>query len=460
MNKEILALDSARTFDENGFLHVKSSHISKATVNPYRGSEIPGWRERGLDADKLYYALRDPEELKKSLPTWAGLPLQFEHHEESATDGARDTRVGAIGTEITWHAPYIDAPLIVWEQKAIDAIKDGSCREISCSYWYDPDFTPGFYQGEPYDFVMRNIRGNHVALVPEGRAGRDVLVSDAQIQLTTKEEDIKMARKLAKDADPAVEAKEVKIGEMVEKAGQALQQLHQEGPNGPKDKPAEAPAEAPEAADGSDLEAIKEKYNLTDEALADIKAALTAAADEEPDETAADEDDDPVGDALEEAGLDRDDEALRSAFMAGAKHADGEETKPAPAGDDCDAAEDGDEDEPAPVVDEDEIVEKASDRALQRMAATMRRKERAAARVAPILGRINPLTYDSAAAIYGHALRKAGVSLTGRRPSEYEGMFTGFAAARFPRAARVQRASDAAHGSSLENVLKNIRLGD
>ena len=38
--------------------------------------------------------------------------------------------------------------------------------------------TPGDYQGEPYDGLMRDIVGNHVALVREGRAGADVVVGD------------------------------------------------------------------------------------------------------------------------------------------------------------------------------------------------------------------------------------------------------------------------------------------
>ena len=177
-----LALDrsSVRTVDENGYMHVKSSHITKATVNPYYGREIPGWREEGLDPDKVYYGLRDPEELKKSVPTWAGLPLHIEHHIDSAEDPQKLTRVGTVGTEIRWNEPYIDAPLTVWDQTAIDGIEDGSFRELSCAYRYEPDFTPGTWNGKRYDFVMRNIRGNHVALVEEGRAGSDVLVADAK----------------------------------------------------------------------------------------------------------------------------------------------------------------------------------------------------------------------------------------------------------------------------------------
>lgn len=174
------ASPSARSTDENGFLHVASSHITKATVNPYYGREIPGWREAGLDPEAVYYGFRDPEELKKSLSTWQGLPLHIEHHVDSAEEPARLTRVGAVG-RADWNVPYVDAPLTVWDGEAIAAIEDGSFRELSCAYRYDPDFRPGRYEGVEYDFIMRNIRGNHVALVEEGRAGPDVVVADGAL---------------------------------------------------------------------------------------------------------------------------------------------------------------------------------------------------------------------------------------------------------------------------------------
>jgi len=47
-----------RRKDENGFLHVAVSHISKETVNSYRGREIPGWPDLGLDPNQIYQGYR------------------------------------------------------------------------------------------------------------------------------------------------------------------------------------------------------------------------------------------------------------------------------------------------------------------------------------------------------------------------------------------------------------------
>lgn len=58
-----VALDSTsvRTVDDNGFLHVEKSPLTRVQVAPYYGKEIAGWRELGLDPEKIYHAYRPSE---------------------------------------------------------------------------------------------------------------------------------------------------------------------------------------------------------------------------------------------------------------------------------------------------------------------------------------------------------------------------------------------------------------
>jgi hypothetical protein len=49
---------------------------------------------------------------------------------------------------------------------------------LSAGYELDLDPTPGEYQGRRYDAVQRNIRINHVAAVPLGRAGTAMVLDD------------------------------------------------------------------------------------------------------------------------------------------------------------------------------------------------------------------------------------------------------------------------------------------
>lgn len=170
---------SRRRIDENGYLHVSQTHLTKEQVAPYYGYEIPDCKELGLDPDRIYYGYRSGEELEKAKDMFNGMPLLCIHKQDGAANPLKEHRVGSIGTTPVWDAPYLDNALVVTDAWAIEQINSGKLKEISCGYFFDPDFTPGEFNGVHYDFVMRNIRGNHVALVKEGRAGPDVYVHDA-----------------------------------------------------------------------------------------------------------------------------------------------------------------------------------------------------------------------------------------------------------------------------------------
>ena len=185
-------MESARTRDKNGFLQVKTSNLTRDHVAPYYGREIPGWEERQLDPDRIYYGWRNPDELKAALSTFNGVPLLIEHKFDSAEHPNKELRVGTVGTSAKWEPPYITNALSVWDEKAISAIEDGTLRDLSCGYRYKPDFTPGETpDGLAYDFVMREIACNHVALVHEGRAPY-CFVSDEKPRGITMSEETKV----------------------------------------------------------------------------------------------------------------------------------------------------------------------------------------------------------------------------------------------------------------------------
>ena len=175
-------VSSVRSVDEQGFLHVETSNISKATVNPYLGGEIQGWEQMGLDPDKTYYLFRPPEELEKAAPTFNKLPLLDFHIEVNAFDleqaKVNDHLVGSTGDKAEFKDPYLVNSLVIWKAGAIEGIMSKEQTELSCCYRYELDMTPGEFNGTKYDGRMKNIRGNHVALVDEGRAGPDVVVKD------------------------------------------------------------------------------------------------------------------------------------------------------------------------------------------------------------------------------------------------------------------------------------------
>ncbi len=189
-----LAFDrTARRIDADGRLHVDRSHISKATVNPYYGKEIPGFEALGLAPDKVYRLLRDPVELERGAETFARLPILSEHVPVTVDAPRPDLVVGAIGSEITFTPPYLDADLCIWDAASIAGIETDKVRELSCAYRYVPVMEPGEFEGQPYDGRMTEIQGNHLALVEVGRAGSDVVVADRN-PFTFKESAMKMTK--------------------------------------------------------------------------------------------------------------------------------------------------------------------------------------------------------------------------------------------------------------------------
>lgn len=176
---EQLALDRSERFkDQDGHLHVRATNLSKACVNPYKGSEIPGYEALGLDPDKIYQLFRDPAELEKAAPTFNNLRLMSRHVAVSATDPKEELVAGSTGSEARFEHPYMVNSLVIWRAEDIKDVESKEKCELSAGYYYLPDMTPGTYEGQPYDGRMTEIKANHIALVEAGRAGPDVLVAD------------------------------------------------------------------------------------------------------------------------------------------------------------------------------------------------------------------------------------------------------------------------------------------
>jgi 8-oxo-dGTP pyrophosphatase MutT (NUDIX family) len=181
-----LAFDrsSVRTYDADKRLHVSSTPISKSNVCEYLGREIPGAEELGLDPSKRYRLWRHPAELAKAAPTFNNIPVLSRHVPVSAEDHKPEDVIGSTGTDAEFLKPYLKNSLVIWAKSAIDDVEREAKRELSSAYRYRADMTPGKTpDGEVFDGVMRDIVGNHVAIVQTGRAGHDVVVADSAEEL-------------------------------------------------------------------------------------------------------------------------------------------------------------------------------------------------------------------------------------------------------------------------------------
>jgi hypothetical protein len=159
-------------FDGDGRLHIKAAPISKACVSPYRGRELRSlWTlDLDLDPDRFYLMLRDPDELRRAARTFCNIPVRLDHNDPASV-------VGVIAEDAVFVPPFLYASLTLWSQDAIDMVLSGERRELSAGYYRRPDMTPGSYQGQLFDGVMRSIEAEHVALVPRGRCGPECAIT-------------------------------------------------------------------------------------------------------------------------------------------------------------------------------------------------------------------------------------------------------------------------------------------
>lgn len=367
-----LAFDqSARRFDADGRLHVDRSHISKATVNPYYGREIPNYQSLGLDPDRVYQLLRDPEELARAASTFARLPILSKHVPVTVDSPQPDLVVGAIGSDVEFVAPYLDASLCFWDAEAIAGIDTDSQRELSCAYRYVAVMEPGEYEGAAYDGRMTQIRGNHLALVEVGRAGSDVIVADSNPFNT--ESAMKMT-KLGRALFVALKLASPKLAQ-----DSALPALVGEAAKKSFDRKAVAPKLMALDAD------------LTPEQLDEVlDAILGVEQDPEPQVLGAgDEDEEEKNVSAEPAKSERDDlvKALRGKLSEGLMAQVEKEL-----------VADADPTDPAPPMD----VTAAMDAMEQRLRAQYRDLDVAKQAVRPIVGDV--IGMDSAADVYRFAL--------------------------------------------------------
>lgn len=276
-----LAFDRAtvRSFDNDGRLHIEVTPISKANVCPYYGREIPNSKALGLQPDKVYYLLRDPKELAKAANTFNNIPLLNEHIPVTAADPQKMAVVGSTGTDAEFDGTYLKNSLVVWDADSIAGIETDEKKELSSAYRYVADMTPGVHEGQPYDGVMRDIVGNHVALVIEGRAGSDVVVGDS-LSLELKE--MAKAKQLAAALKPFL-AQDADLEE-VEKAVKKNLELEEEEKEDRDDKKDKAMDEDKDESKKEDKKAEDEESDKKDKKAEDEddedkedKAAMDAA---------------------------------------------------------------------------------------------------------------------------------------------------------------------------------------
>ena len=219
---------SARKKDINGWFEVNANPISRVGVFFYSGRCI----SEDLDPNQLYPVFRPPEELnnQECIDSFKLLPWTDDHPQQLLGDGVPAEAHGIEGVigEKVFFDPVdgmLKANIKVFSQRHADLINSGK-RELSAGYHCKYEHSPGEWNGTPYQFIQRHIRGNHLASVDSGRMGPEVAVMDG-FRFTIDSSELKQMKKtnqirkmmnrliqFAQDAEENTELEEQEKGEI------------------------------------------------------------------------------------------------------------------------------------------------------------------------------------------------------------------------------------------------------
>lgn len=181
-----------------GYRIYKNVPIARTGSQQYLGREIkknPGYKpEWGIEDDEMVTVYRPIEEVTEpeTLASFEGKSVLDEHPADpqilvDALDEYEGVSKGhgqnvRIGEKITEGEFAGETPLLAdlhVKHPDLNVKVDNGVRDVSCGY----TFRLG--KDEAGRYIMTQIRGNHIAIVPKGRAGSDVGIKDAKPESDT-----------------------------------------------------------------------------------------------------------------------------------------------------------------------------------------------------------------------------------------------------------------------------------
>jgi len=160
---KVTRLDSIR-LDESFFtpegVFVDTPKVTRTGIFEYKNPDGSTRRE-----------LRLPEHVfcTKSLASYKHRPVIITHDAgRIAKENIADETIGIMTSEGYRDSDSVRVEVAIHD---IEKVKKSGLRELSLGYDLVLDYTPGSYNGQPYDAIQTNIVVNHLALVQEARAG-------------------------------------------------------------------------------------------------------------------------------------------------------------------------------------------------------------------------------------------------------------------------------------------------
>lgn len=184
-----------------GFLQCEAL-ITRTGVFDYQDAEGNEWGEF-RDAKQVF--------APDSLESFRMVVVTDDHPADMVnSSNVKDVQVGHVGSDIRRDGDFVRASLVITDPRVIRSIQDGKL-ELSCGYFaqviQDAGVAP---DGTPFTSRQTNIRGNHLALVEQGRAGPSCrLLLDSGDAIT--KQDIRMAKPNKKTKENDEKRKDARV---------------------------------------------------------------------------------------------------------------------------------------------------------------------------------------------------------------------------------------------------------
>ena len=265
-----------------GFLICHDVKIARTGTQNYLAREIglDGMPERVLQVTRSAEDVFDPA----AMASFEGKDVTNTHPSEMIVQENQAAYSKGHAENVRRVGDYLVADLYLKDPTLISEVKNGAMRDVSCGYYCQ-------YEADGAGYRQTHIRGNHIAIVPRGRAGRDVAIKDSAAELPAEKGKVKHMSKsksllslfglAAKNAAPE------ELDSMVETAAAALDAA----PAVPAQDadpavPAQdaAPAEKTAPADTQNTAVLDALNNLSGKLDQLIAANAKKAEDKEPED--------------------------------------------------------------------------------------------------------------------------------------------------------------------------------
>lgn len=259
-DKISIKASSKRVYTDEGYLKVPA-RIARTGIQEYSAAEMG---LETVDPFQIIRVFRPEHEVFKqeSLDSFKEKPVTNDHPPTLVdSSNFKKYSVGWSSGSVERNQNFVETVLTITDADAIKFVEEGKI-ELSNGYTSDIDWTPGLTNdGEPYDAIQTNIKGNHIAIVSKGRAGEQVRLADHQLHKS--EDTMKVS---IFDVDY----------EVTEQVGQAVKKLTQ------RLKDTEEEMKKAEDEDQEELEAAKEKADEMEKKAEDMQAKLDHALSKVP----------------------------------------------------------------------------------------------------------------------------------------------------------------------------------